>query len=52
MGVQSRISADDYVEGSPELIVEIASSSVSYDLYDRLTVYRRYGVKKIHIKCI
>ena len=26
---QSRISEDDYVEGAPELIVEIASSSAS-----------------------
>ena len=28
-GGQSRISEDDYVEGAPELIVEIASSSAS-----------------------
>ncbi|MEA5620792.1 Uma2 family endonuclease [Cronbergia sp. UHCC 0137] len=45
-GGQSRISEDDYVEGSPELIVEIAGSTVSYDLYDKLTVYRRHGVKE------
>lgn len=46
LGGQSRISEDDYVEGAPELIVEIAGSSVSYDLYDKLTVYRRHGVKE------
>ena len=43
-GGKSRISADDYVEGAPELIVEIASSSASYDLHDKLRAYRRNGV--------
>ncbi|AFZ44896.1 protein of unknown function DUF820 [Halothece sp. PCC 7418] len=42
----SRISEDDYIEGAPELIVEIASSSASYDLYDKLQVYRRNGVRE------
>jgi Uma2 family endonuclease len=46
LGGQSRISDDDYVEGAPELIVEIASSSASYDLHDKLRVYRRNGVKE------
>jgi Uma2 family endonuclease len=45
-GGKSRISADDYVEGAPELIVEIASSSASYDLHDKLRVYRRNGVQE------
>lgn len=45
-GGQSRISEDDYVEGAPELIVEIASSSASYDLHDKLRVYRRNGVQE------
>ena len=31
-GGQARISEDDYVEGAPELVAEVASSSVSYDL--------------------
>lgn len=43
-GGQSRLSADDYVEGPPELIVEVASSSAAYDLHDKLRVYRRNGV--------
>jgi Uma2 family endonuclease len=42
----ARITEDDYLEGSPELIVEISSSSVSYDLHDKLKVYRRNGVKE------
>lgn len=45
-GGQSRVSQDDYIEGAPELIVEIAGSSASYDLYDKLQVYRRHGVKE------
>lgn len=45
-GGQSRISDDDYVEGAPELIVEIAASSASYDLHDKLRVYRRNGVQE------
>lgn len=46
LGGQSRISEDDYVEGPPELIVEISGSTVSYDLYNKLTIYRRHGVKE------
>lgn len=41
---QARISADDYVEGAPELIVEVAPSSVSIDLNQKSRVYRRNGV--------
>ncbi len=45
-GGQARIGPDDYVEGAPELVAEIASSSVSYDLDVKLKVYRRSGVKE------
>jgi Uma2 family endonuclease len=45
-GGQSRISEDDYVEGGPELIVEIAASSASYDLHKKLKVYRRNQVQE------
>ncbi len=45
-GGQARISKDDYVEGAPELVVEVASSSVSYDLHNKLQVYRRNGVRE------
>ena len=45
-GGQSRISDDDYIEGAPELIVEIAASTASYDLYDKLRAYRRNGVRE------
>ncbi|NEO69936.1 Uma2 family endonuclease [Moorena sp. SIO3H5] len=43
---QSIITEDDYVEGAPELIVEIAASSVSIDLHKKLNVYRRNGVQE------
>ncbi|MDR7920975.1 Uma2 family endonuclease [Thermosynechococcus sp. PP45] len=42
----SCISGDDYLEGAPELIVEIASSSAAYDLHDKLEVYCRCGVQE------
>ncbi len=45
-GGQSWISEDDYIEGAPELIVEVAASSASYDLHDKLRVYRRNGVRE------
>jgi Uma2 family endonuclease len=43
-GGQARISEDDYIEGAPELVAEVASSSASYDLGKKLNVYRRCGV--------
>lgn len=43
-GGQAHISEDDYLEGSPELIVEVAASSASYDLHVKREVYRRNGV--------
>jgi Uma2 family endonuclease len=45
-GGQARFSPDDYIEGSPELVAEVASSSVSYDLHAKLPVYRRNGVRE------
>ena len=46
LGGQSYISEDDYIEGAPELIVEVASSSAAYDLHDKLKAYRRNGVQE------
>ena len=45
-GGRCRISEDDYIEGAPELVAEVASSSVSYDLGDKLKAYRRNGVRE------
>ncbi|MFM9964107.1 MAG: Uma2 family endonuclease [Planctomycetaceae bacterium] len=35
---------DGYIEGAPELIGEVSSSTVSFDLHAKLNVYRRNGV--------
>ncbi len=45
-GGQARISEDDYVELAPELVAEVAASSVSFDLHTKLAVYRRSGVRE------
>lgn len=37
---------DGYIEGPPELIVEVSSSSVSYDLHAKKNAYRRNGVQE------
>ncbi|MDY7012886.1 MAG: Uma2 family endonuclease [Cyanobacteriota bacterium] len=43
---QSTISEDGYVEGAPELIVEIAASTASIDLHDKQRVYRGNQVQE------
>ena len=45
-GGRSRIIDEGYVEGAPELIVEIAGTSVDYDLQEKLDVYQRCGVQE------
>jgi Uma2 family endonuclease len=45
-GGRSRVSEDGYLEGPPELIVEVAASSVSYDLHIKRHVYQRNGVQE------
>ncbi|MGL5035864.1 MAG: Uma2 family endonuclease [Microcystaceae cyanobacterium] len=45
-GGQSQINEDDYLEGAPELVVEIAASTVSSDLHQKLRVYCRHQVQE------
>jgi Uma2 family endonuclease len=45
-GGTSRVGTDGYLEGPPELVVEVAASSVSYDLNQKLHAYRRNGVQE------
>jgi len=45
-GGQVRLSDDDYIEGAPELVVEIAASSSAIDLHAKKQAYRRNGVKE------
>ncbi|HLW66255.1 MAG TPA: Uma2 family endonuclease [Gemmataceae bacterium] len=45
-GGQSRVDAKGYVLAAPEWIGEIAASSVSYDLHDKLTAYQQNHVRE------
>jgi Uma2 family endonuclease len=45
-GGQTLPSTDVFVEGAPELIVEVAASSVSYDLHEKLDVYCGHRVRE------
>lgn len=40
------IGVDDYIEGAPELVVEVAASSAAIDLHDKKRAYRRNGVRE------
>jgi Uma2 family endonuclease len=41
-----RTNEDGFIEGPPQLIVEVASSSVSYDLHQKKEAYRRNKVRE------
>jgi Uma2 family endonuclease len=43
-GGQVVVSSDGYIEGAPELVVEVAASSASIDLHAKKKVYQRNGV--------
>ncbi len=45
-GGQSRVDEKDYLEGAPELVVEIAASSASIDTREKLRAYRRNAVQE------
>ncbi|MBW4556262.1 MAG: Uma2 family endonuclease [Trichormus sp. ATA11-4-KO1] len=45
-GGTSTLSKDGYIEGTPELIAEIATSSAAIDLGDKKNAYRRNGVQE------
>jgi Uma2 family endonuclease len=45
-GGQTHLDEDDYVTGPPELVVEVASSSESYDLYEKKRDYEQLGVRE------
>lgn len=45
-GGQVQLSEDDYVAGAPELVGEVAASSVSIDLNAKFRVYRRNNVSE------
>ncbi len=45
-GGAARIGDDGFIEGPPELVVEIAGSSASIDLGAKLQIYHRAGVRE------
>jgi Uma2 family endonuclease len=46
VGGKSWVNAKGYLEGAPELVVEVAASTESYDMHDKLRAYRRNGVQE------
>ncbi len=46
LGGQVRLSEDDYVEGAPEVVAEVAASSAALDLHNKKQTYRRHGVQE------
>ncbi len=43
-GGRAQIDAEGYIVGAPELVAEVAASTVSTDLHQKREVYRRNGV--------
>ena len=46
IGGHALVSVDNFLENAPELTVEVAGTSASYDLHAKLNVYRRNGVQE------
>jgi Uma2 family endonuclease len=42
----AHVTESGYVTGAPLLVVEVAASSASYDLHDKLRAYRRAGTQE------
>lgn len=45
-GGHCRDTEDDYLEGAPELVIEVAGSSASVDLHKKKHAYQRNGVQE------
>jgi len=45
-GGRSRVDPGGFIDGAPEFVAEITSSSAAYDLHQKLHVYRRHGVRE------
>ncbi len=45
-GGQASLSDDDFIEGAPELVFEVAASKASIDLNAKLRVYQRNNVRE------
>jgi Uma2 family endonuclease len=51
-GGQARVSAEDYLEGAPELIAEVSNSRTAFDLGAKRNDYQQYGVQEYLVVCI
>jgi Uma2 family endonuclease len=51
-GGQSQTTADDYVQGAPEFLAEIAHSTRSLDLNAKRSDYEQAGVKEYLVVCL
>lgn len=51
-GGQTREGPGGWLEGGPELVVEVAASSQAYDLREKRVDYERYGVKEYVVYAI
>ena len=45
-GGQARFSSEGFIEGAPELVVEVSSSTASIDRHQKFQAYRRNGVRE------
>lgn len=51
-GGQARINQEGYLEGAPELLAEVAYSSVALDLNQKREDYQQAGVREYIVACI
>lgn len=51
-GGQSRVNADDYIVGAPELLAEIAHSTRALDLHRKKDDYQQAGVAEYLVHCL
>jgi Uma2 family endonuclease len=51
-GGRSRVNDQDYIEGPPELVAEIAYSSVALDLNQKRRDYEAGGVQEYFVLCV
>ena len=47
----ARRGRDGYIVGAPELIAEVAASTATIDLHDKLDAYRKAGVREYIVWC-
>ncbi len=46
LGGRSFVGPDDYLEGAPELLIEVAASTANYDMHVKKRAYARNGVQE------